>query len=58
MYPDEPLSPTDPVRDLDNVILTPHLGYVSRENFEAFYRNALEAVRAWRAGAPVRVLNA
>lgn len=58
VYPDEPLSPTDPVRDLDNVILTPHLGYVSRENFEAFYRNALEAVRAWRAGAPVRVLNA
>ena len=50
VYPDEPLSPTDPVRDLDNVILTPHLGYVSRENFEAFYRNALEAVRAWRGG--------
>ena len=58
VYHDEPLSPTDPVRDLDNVILTPHLGYVSRENFEAFYRNALEAVRAWQAGAPVRVLNA
>lgn len=58
VYPEEPLSPTDNVRDLDNVILTPHLGYVSRENFEAFYRNALEAVKAWRAGQPVRVLNA
>ena len=58
VYPEEPLSPTDPVRDLDNVILTPHLGYVSRENFQAFYRNALEAVRAWRDGKPVRVLNA
>lgn len=58
VYPEEPLSPTDNVRDLDNVILTPHLGYVSRENFEAFYRNALEAVKAWRGGQPVRVLNA
>lgn len=58
VYPEEPLSPTDNVRDLDNVILTPHLGYVSRENFEAFYHNALEAVKAWRDGQPVRVLNA
>jgi phosphoglycerate dehydrogenase-like enzyme len=58
VYAEEPLSPTDNVRDLDNVILTPHLGYVSRENFEAFYRNALEAVKAWQAGTPVRVLNA
>jgi phosphoglycerate dehydrogenase-like enzyme len=58
VYPEEPLSPTDSVRDLDNVILTPHLGYVSRENFEAFYQNALEAVKAWHAGKPIRVLNA
>jgi phosphoglycerate dehydrogenase-like enzyme len=58
VYPEEPLSPTDSVRDLDNVILTPHLGYVSRENFEAFYQNALEAVKAWKAGKPIRVLNA
>ncbi len=46
------------MRDLDNVILTPHLGYVSRENFEAFYQNALEAVKAWKSGQPIRVLNA
>ncbi|WP_313625799.1 D-2-hydroxyacid dehydrogenase family protein [Achromobacter sp.] len=58
VYPEEPLSPTDNVRDLDNVILTPHLGYVSRENFEAFYQNCLEAVKAWAAGKPIRVLNA
>jgi phosphoglycerate dehydrogenase-like enzyme len=58
VYPEEPLSPTDTVRDLDNVILTPHLGYVSRENFEAFYQNSLEAVKAFQAGKPIRVLNA
>lgn len=53
----EPLSPTDPVRALDNVVLTPHLGYVSQPNFEAFYRNAVEAIAAWAAGKPIRVLN-
>ncbi len=57
VYAEEPLSPTDSIRDLDNVILTPHVGYVSQENFEAFYLNALEAVRAYVAGNPIRVLN-
>ncbi|AUL48718.1 hydroxyacid dehydrogenase [Bordetella trematum] len=58
VYPQEPLPPMDPLRDRDNVILTPHLGYVSQSNFEAFYRNALKAVLAWQAGTPVHVLNA
>lgn len=57
VFDEEPLPPTDVWRTLDNVVLTPHLGYVSPENFTAFYRNAMEAVRAWMAGAPVRVLN-
>lgn len=57
VFPQEPLAPTDVVRALDNVVLTPHLGYVSPENFIAFYRNALEAVQAWVNGNPVRVLN-
>jgi len=57
VYAEEPLPPTDTLRALDNVVLTPHLGYVSPENFTAFYRNALEAVQAWLAGKPVRVLN-
>ncbi len=58
VYPVEPLPPTDAVRDLDNVILTPHLGYVSQSNFEAFYRNAVKAVQAWRDGKPIHLLNA
>ncbi|MGU9990366.1 D-2-hydroxyacid dehydrogenase family protein [Bordetella avium] len=57
VYPVEPLPPTDPVRDLDNLILTPHLGYVTQSNFEAFYRNAVKAVRAWLDGAPIQRLN-
>lgn len=52
----EPLPADDPVRKLENVVLTPHLGYVNQGNFENFYRNALEAVKAWAAGKPIRVL--
>lgn len=57
VFSEEPLPPTDTLRALDNVVLTPHLGYVSPENFTAFYRSALEAVKGWMAGQPVRVLN-
>lgn len=58
VFEEEPLPPTDALRALDNVVLTPHLGYVSPENFTAFYRSAVESVQAWLAGKPVRVLNA
>lgn len=58
VYPEEPLSPMDPLRDRDNVILTPHLGYVSESNFTAFYCNAVKAVQAWQAGTPIHVLGA
>ncbi|ARP92102.1 hydroxyacid dehydrogenase [Bordetella genomosp. 9] len=56
VFPAEPLPPDDPVRQLRNVVLTPHLGYVSEDNFKAFYANALEAIKAWAAGSPLRVL--
>ncbi len=53
----EPLPPDDPLRSLPNVILVPHLGYVTPETMTAFYRNAVEAIAAWAAGAPIRVLS-
>lgn len=56
VYPVEPLPADDPVRRLKNVVLTPHLGYVSADNFKAFYENALQAVKAWAAGSPIRTL--
>jgi phosphoglycerate dehydrogenase-like enzyme len=56
VFTTEPLPADDPIRKLDNVVLTPHLGYVSEDNFRVFYRNALEAVKAWQAGSPIRVL--
>src|SRR5580700_4534703 len=50
--------PTDhPFRTMDNVTVTPHLGYVTRETLTAFYSDTLEAVAAFADGKPIRVAN-
>jgi len=56
VFDQEPLPADDPIRTLDNVVLTPHLGYVSESNFRAFYENAVAAVQAWKDGKPIKVL--
>ncbi len=53
----EPPPPDHPLRSMDNVTLTPHLGYVTRETLRAFYSDTLEAVAAFANGAPIRVAN-
>lgn len=52
----EPLPAGHPLRTLDNVVLSPHQGYVTRDTFRTWYADVVEDVAAWRAGAPVRVL--
>lgn len=52
----EPLPIDHPFRKLDNVVLTPHLGYVTRENYQRIYTETIEGIAAWMAGQPVRVL--
>ena len=52
----EPLPINHPLRKLDNVVLTPHLGYVSQEGYKVYYTQMVEAIKAWLAGAPVRVI--
>jgi phosphoglycerate dehydrogenase-like enzyme len=56
VYEVEPVPADDPVRTLERVVLTPHLGYVNELNFRDFYRNAVETIKAWADGKPVRVL--
>jgi D-3-phosphoglycerate dehydrogenase len=52
----EPLPVTHPLRKLDNVVITPHLGYVSQEGYKVYYTQMVEDIKAWLAGSPVRVL--
>ena len=52
----EPLPKDHRLRRLDNVVLTPHLGYVTREIYGFFYREMVEDIVAFRGGAPLRVL--
>jgi phosphoglycerate dehydrogenase-like enzyme len=47
---EEPLPKEHPIRRLDNVVLTPHLGYVTDDNLKAFYTSALKNVNTWLAG--------
>ncbi|MFI2641338.1 D-2-hydroxyacid dehydrogenase family protein [Streptomyces sp. NPDC018610] len=52
----EPLPADHPVRTAPRLLATPHLGYVSRSNYERYYGQAVEAVAAYLSGAPVRLL--
>jgi phosphoglycerate dehydrogenase-like enzyme len=52
----EPLPKDHPIRRLENVVLTPHLGYVVDENLQRFYENALKNIKSWMAGEPLTPL--
>src|SRR5947199_13510 len=58
VYDVEPLPLGDPLRSAPNVVLTPHLGYVTEETYRVFYGDAAEDIVAFADGAPVRVLGA
>ena len=57
VFDEEPLPAAHPFRTLENVVATPHLGYVSDDTYRIFYGQALEDVIAWLSGKPMRVLN-
>ena len=52
----EPLPADHPMRTAPRLLATPHLGYVSQANYETYYREAVEDIRAFLDGAPVRRL--
>ncbi len=58
VYDTEPLPLSHPLRRLPNVVLTPHLWYVTDDNYRVFYTEAAEDIAAFARGEPVRVLNA
>jgi phosphoglycerate dehydrogenase-like enzyme len=58
VYDVEPLPLSDPLRTAPNVVLTPHLGYVTDDAYQVFYGEAAQDIVAFAQGDPVRVLKA
>ena len=56
VYDQEPLPIDHPLRSAPNVILTPHIGYVTDENYRSSYPQIVEDVIAFLDGKPVRVI--
>lgn len=54
VYDEEPLPADHPLKSVRNLLLTPHLGYVTRETYKVFYEETVEAVEAFMAGSPIR----
>jgi phosphoglycerate dehydrogenase-like enzyme len=51
----EPLPVNHPFRTLENVLATPHVGYVSQQNYHQFFSQMIEDIQAWSAGKPIRL---
>lgn len=57
VFPVEPLPLDHPFRSLDNVVITPHLGYVTEETYRRFYTEMVEDIAAWLDGKPIRTIS-
>jgi len=58
VYEDEPvLDPAHPLLTMNNVVCTPHLGYVSRDEYEIQFADIFEQIIAYAAGSPINVVN-
>jgi D-3-phosphoglycerate dehydrogenase / 2-oxoglutarate reductase len=58
VYEDEPLQDhTHPLLNMDNVICTPHIGYVTAEEYEIQFSDIFDQITAYAAGAPINVIN-
>jgi D-3-phosphoglycerate dehydrogenase len=58
VYEEEPLrDPDDPLLKLDNVVCTPHIGYVTRDEYEIQFSDIFDQITAYAAGHPINVVN-
>jgi D-3-phosphoglycerate dehydrogenase len=58
VYEQEPLvDPTHPLLTMDNVICTPHIGYVTRDEYEVQFADIFDQINAYAAGTPINVVN-
>ena len=56
VYEKEPLPENNKLRFLPNALLTPHIGYVTAENYSIFYTQMIEDLEACVSGKPIRVI--
>ncbi len=56
VYGHEPLPADHPLRKLDNVVLTPHIGYVTAETYKIYFNDTIEDILAFLDGKPIRVM--
>ena len=52
----EPLPKDHPLRKMDNVVITPHLGYAALRNYQNYFAGVVEDIRGFIDGKPVRVM--
>ena len=58
VYEEEPLRDTEhPLLNMDNVVCTPHLGYVSRDEYEIQFTDIFDQINAYADGNPINVVN-
>lgn len=57
VYESEPLAPESPFRSLTNVVATPHIGFVTEDNYRLFFGQSIENLANFIAGKPSRVIN-
>jgi D-3-phosphoglycerate dehydrogenase len=58
VYEDEPvLEPSHPLLDIDDVVCTPHIGYVTRDEYEVQFADIFDQIVAYAAGTPINVVN-
>jgi len=56
VFDEEPLPPRHPLRTTPNLVMTPHIGYVTWDTYRTFYQETLQAVLGWLDGKPVRAI--
>jgi D-3-phosphoglycerate dehydrogenase len=58
VYEEEPVrDPAHPLLNMDNVVCTPHIGYVSRDEYEIQFAEIFDQIIAYAAGSPINVVN-